>query len=338
MDPYAKHPTPRPRRIFAILEAIRRNWPLEDIAKISFVDIWFLQEIEKSFNVSSENTPSSVLKMLGWTEEDLDNKETKKALESNRVYKLVDTCSAEFESQTPYLYSTNGVSSDDITSDKKKVVVIGSGPNRIGQGIEFDYCCVHGISSLKENGFEAIMINSNPETVSTDYDTADKLYFEPLTWREVKSVLNREKPDSVIIQLGGQTPLKLAENISKEGFNIAGSSVDVIARTEDRDLFQKLCLKQEIRQPVSNIANDESELVNAVKDIGFPVLLRPSYVLGGRAMRVVQNNEELESYLDILALADEDGNPFNSGPLLVDQFLTDTIEIDVDLICDGNKV
>ena len=330
--------TPRPRRIFAILEAIRRNWPLEDIAKISFVDIWFLQEIEKSFNVSSENTPSSVLKMLGWTEEDLDNKETKKALENNRVYKLVDTCSAEFESQTPYLYSTNGVSSDDITSDKKKVVVIGSGPNRIGQGIEFDYCCVHGISSLKENGFEAIMINSNPETVSTDYDTADKLYFEPLTWREVKSVLNREKPDSVIIQLGGQTPLKLAENISKEGFNIAGSSVDVIARTEDRDLFQKLCLKQEIRQPVSNIANDESELVNAVKDIGFPVLLRPSYVLGGRAMRVVQNNEELESYLDILALADEDGNPFNSGPLLVDQFLTDTIEIDVDLICDGNKV
>ena len=150
--------------------------------------------------------------------------------------------------------------------------------------------------------------------------------------------MNREKPDSVIIYLGGQTPLKLVENISKEGFNIAGSSLDVIDRTEDRDLFQKLCLKQEIRQPISNIANNESELVNAVKEIGFPVLLRPSYVLGGRAMRVVQNNEELKSYLDILAIADEDGNPFKSGPLLVDQFLTDTIEIDVDLISDGNEV
>ena len=330
--------TPRPRRIFAILEAIRRNWPLEDIAKISSVDIWFLQEIEKSFNVDPINTPSSVLKMLGWTEEDLDNKESKNELENNRVYKLVDTCSAEFESKTPYLYSTNGVSNDDTTTEKKKVVVIGSGPNRIGQGIEFDYCCVHGISSLKENGFEAIMINSNPETVSTDYDTADKLYFEPLTWREVKSVLNREKPDSVIIQLGGQTPLKLAENISKEGFNIAGSSLDVIDKTEDRDLFQKLCLGQDIRQPKSKIAKNENELVKAVKEIGFPVLLRPSYVLGGRAMRVVQTNEELENYLDILASADEDGNPFKSGPLLVDQFLTDTIEIDVDLISDGKEV
>ena len=330
--------TPRPRRIFAILEAIRRNWPLEDIAKISSVDIWFLQEIEKSFNVNPENTPSSVLKMLGWTEEDLDNKESKNELESNRVYKLVDTCSAEFESKTPYLYSTNGVSNDDTTTNKKKVVVIGSGPNRIGQGIEFDYCCVHGISSLKENGFEAIMINSNPETVSTDYDTADKLYFEPLTWREVKSVLNREQPDSVIIQLGGQTPLKLAKNISKEGFNIAGSSLDVIDKTEDRDLFQKLCLDQNIRQPESKIAKNENELVEAVKEIGFPVLLRPSYVLGGRAMRVVQTDEELENYLDILASADEDGNPFKSGPLLVDQFLTETIEIDVDLISDGKEV
>ena len=330
--------TPRPRRIFAILEAIRRNWPLQDIAKISSVDIWFLQEIEKSFNVNPENTPSTVLKMLGWTEEDLDNKESKNELEKNRVYKLVDTCSAEFESKTPYLYSTNGVSNDDTTTDKKKVVVIGSGPNRIGQGIEFDYCCVHGVSSLKENGYEAIMINSNPETVSTDYDTADKLYFEPLAWNEVKAVLNREKPDSVIIQLGGQTPLKLAKNIHDAGFSIAGSSLEVIDSTEDRDLFQKLCSKQKIKQPLSRIANSEVELVDSVNHIGFPVLLRPSYVLGGRAMRVVRNNEELTNYLDILASADEDGNPFKSGPLLVDQFLTDTIEIDVDLISDGEEV
>ena len=329
---------PRPRRIFAIFEAIRRNWPIEDISELSKIDVWFLREIEKSFNVNPESTPSSILKMFGWTDEDLDNKESKKELENNRVYKLVDTCSAEFVSKTPYLYSTNGVSHDDLTSTQKKVVVIGSGPNRIGQGIEFDYCCVHGVSSLKENGYEAIMINSNPETVSTDYDTADKLYFEPLAWNEVKAVLYREKPDSVIIQLGGQTPLKLAKNIHDAGFSIAGSSLEVIDSTEDRDLFQKLCSKQKIKQPLSRIANSEVELVDSVNHIGFPVLLRPSYVLGGRAMRVVRNNEELTNYLDILASADEDGNPFKSGPLLVDQFLTDTIEIDVDLISDGEEV
>ena len=329
---------PRPRRIFAIFEAIRRNWPIEDISELSKIDIWFLREIEKSFNVNPESTPTTILKMLGWTDEDLDNNDSKKELESNRVYKLVDTCSAEFVSKTPYLYSTNGTSNDDTASKQKKVVVIGSGPNRIGQGIEFDYCCVHGVSSLKENGYEAIMINSNPETVSTDYDTADKLYFEPLSWNEVKSVLDREKPDSVIIQLGGQTPLKLAKEIHNAGFNIAGSSLDVIDSTEDRDLFQKLCLSQDIKQPLSKIANNEKELVESVKEIGFPVLLRPSYVLGGRAMRVVKTDEELNNYLDILAGADEDGNPFKSGPLLVDQFLTDTIEIDVDLISDGKDV
>ena len=330
--------TPRPRRIFAILEAIRRNWPIEDISKLSKVDIWFLNEIEKSFNVTPESTPSSILKMLGWTNEDLDSLEIKEELEKNRVYKLVDTCSAEFLSKTPYLYSTFGVSNDDLTTKNKKVVVIGSGPNRIGQGIEFDYCCVHGIQSLKENNYEAIMINSNPETVSTDYDTADKLYFEPLSWLEVKAVLDREQPDSVIIQLGGQTPLKLAKNIKDSGFEIAGSSLDVIETTEDRELFQKLCESIGIDQPKSKIAFNETELIQAVKEITYPVLLRPSYVLGGRAMRVVKNDEELKNYLSILSTSDEDGNPFNSGPLLVDQFLTNTIEIDVDLISDGKEV
>ena len=330
--------TPRPRRIFAILEAIRRNWPIEDISKLSKVDIWFLNEIEKSFNVTPESTPSSILKMLGWTNEDLDSLEIKEELEKNRVYKLVDTCSAEFLSKTPYLYSTFGVSNDDSTTKNKKVVVIGSGPNRIGQGIEFDYCCVHGIQSLKENNYEAIMINSNPETVSTDYDTADKLYFEPLSWVEVKAVLEREQPDSVIIQLGGQTPLKLAKNIKDSGFEIAGSSLDVIETTEDRELFQKLCESIGIDQPKSKIAFNEFELIQAVKEIAYPVLLRPSYVLGGRAMRVVKNDEELKNYLSILSTSDEDGNPFNSGPLLVDQFLTNTIEIDVDLISDGKEV
>ena len=276
--------------------------------------------------------------MLGWTNEDLDSLEIKEELEKNRVYKLVDTCSAEFLSKTPYLYSTFGVSNDDLTTKNKKVVVIGSGPNRIGQGIEFDYCCVHGIQSLKENNYEAIMINSNPETVSTDYDTADKLYFEPLSWVEVKAVLDREQPDSVIIQLGGQTPLKLAKNIKDSGFEIAGSSLDVIETTEDRELFQKLCESIGIDQPKSKIAFNETELIQAVKEITYPVLLRPSYVLGGRAMRVVKNDEELKNYLSILSTSDDDGNPFNSGPLLVDQFLTNTIEIDVDLISDGKEV
>ena len=330
--------TPRPRRIFAILEGIRRNWDIKKIADLSSIDIWFLNEIEKSFNVTPESTPTSILKMLGWTDEDLDSKDKKNSLKDNRVYKLVDTCSAEFESKTPYLYSTNGSEDDDNASNNKKVVVIGSGPNRIGQGIEFDYCCVHGVESLKENKYESIMINSNPETVSTDYDTADKLYFEPLSWDEVSSVLMREQPDSVIIQLGGQTPLKLAKKIHESGYNIAGSSLAVIDATEDRNLFQKLCESQDINQPISQIASNENDLIDSVNEIGFPVLLRPSYVLGGRAMRVVQNDAELKNYLSILASADEDGNPFNSGPLLVDQFLTDTVEVDVDLISDGKEV
>ena len=329
---------PRPRRIFAVLEALRRNWSVSKISNLSYIDEWFLFEIEKSFNVNQETTPTTILKMLGWTEDDIDIKDIKDELSKNRVYKLVDTCSAEFSSITPYLYSTTGTEDDDISSNKEKVVVIGSGPNRIGQGIEFDYCCVHGVDALKENGYEAIMINSNPETVSTDYDTADKLYFEPLNWQEVEAVLLRENPKSVIIQLGGQTPLKLAEKIVEKGYTIAGSSIEVIDSTEDRELFQKLCTKENIKQPISNIAANVKELSDSVTQIGYPVLLRPSYVLGGRAMRVVNNEIELSNYLDVLSKSDEDGNPFNSGPLLVDEYLTNAIEIDVDLISDGTDV
>ena len=329
---------PRPRRIFAVLEALRRNWSVSKISNLSYIDEWFLFEIEKSFNVNQETTPTTILKMLGWTEDDIDIKDIKDELSKNRVYKLVDTCSAEFSSITPYLYSTTGTEDDDTSSNKEKVVVIGSGPNRIGQGIEFDYCCVHGVDALKENGYEAIMINSNPETVSTDYDTADKLYFEPLNWQEVEAVLLRENPKSVIIQLGGQTPLKLAEKIVEKGYTIAGSSIEVIDSTEDRELFQKLCTKENIKQPISNIAANVKELSDSVTQIGYPVLLRPSYVLGGRAMRVVNNETELINYLDVLSKSDEDGNPFNSGPLLVDEYLTNAIEIDVDLISDGTDV
>ena len=326
---------PRPRRLFAIFEALRRSWKANTISKLSNIDEWFISELEKCFSENPSSTPVEVLKKLGWTYDDIKNQQD--FIDSN-VYKLVDTCSAEFDSSTPYLYSTTGKSDDDIVSGRKKVVVIGSGPNRIGQGIEFDYCCVHGVNALKENNYEAIMINSNPETVSTDYDTADKLYFEPLAWQEVKAVLDREKPESVIIQLGGQTPLKLAKKINESKFTIAGSELKVIELTEDRHLFKKLCDSINIKQPLSQIAYSENELIEAINNIGFPVLLRPSYVLGGRAMRVVNDEIELNKYLEVLSLNDEEGNPFSSGPLLVDQFLTDAIEIDVDLISDGHEV
>ena len=330
--------TPRPRRLFAIFEAIRRGWSIEKISNLSHVDKWFLEEIEKSFSTNLIDTPPSILKSLGWVEGDVQTQKLKDDLSLQRVYKLVDTCSSEFESKTPYFYSTNGFSDDGEISNRKKVVVIGSGPNRIGQGIEFDYCCVHGVNALKESDIEAIMINSNPETVSTDYDTSDKLYFEPLRWSEVESVLKREKPDSVIIQLGGQTPLKLAKQIHKAGYKIAGSSLDVIEQTEDRNLFFNLCKEEMINQPVSKISNNQEELIQAVKEIGYPILLRPSYVLGGRAMRIITNKDELKTYLDILSETDTEGNPFNSGPLLVDEYLTDSIEVDVDLISDGKDV
>ena len=326
---------PRPRRLFAVLEALRRSWEVDTISKLSNIDEWFIYELERSFLANLSHTPVEVLKKLGWTFDDILNQQN--FIETN-VYKLVDTCSAEFDSSTPYLYSTTGKTNDDILSDRKKVVVIGSGPNRIGQGIEFDYCCVHGVNALKENNYEAIMINSNPETVSTDYDTADKLYFEPLAWEEVKAILDREKPESVIIQLGGQTPLKLAKKIHESNFKIAGSELKVIESTEDRHQFQKLCNSIDIKQPLSQIAYSKKELVEAINSIGFPVLLRPSYVLGGRAMRVVNDENELDKYLKVLSKNNEEGSPFSSGPLLVDQFLTDAIEIDVDLIADGQEV
>ena len=327
--------TPRPRRIFSIFESLRRGWEPERISSLSKIDLWFIFELQKSFKADLDTTPLEILKKLGWTIEDIG---IKNSFDDCNVFKLVDTCSAEFPSKTPYIYSTSGQESDDQPSKKRKVIVIGSGPNRIGQGIEFDYCCVHGINALKDAGYEAIMINSNPETVSTDYDTADKLYFEPLSWYEVKSVLDREKPDSVLIQLGGQTPLKLAKNINSSNYKIAGSSLEVIESTEDRELFNKLCSTLEIKQPKSKIANNETELKQSILEIGFPVLLRPSYVLGGRAMRVVNNSIELEKYINALSKSDEEGNPFASGPLLVDEFLTNAIEIDVDLISDGKEV
>ena len=330
--------TPRPTRLFAIFEAIRRGWSIEQISNLSHVDKWFLEEIDRSFSVELNDTPPSILKSLGWVEDDVETQKLKDDLSLQRVYKLVDTCSSEFESKTPYFYSTNGFSDDEGISNRKKVVVIGSGPNRIGQGVEFDYCCVHGVNALKENEIEAIMINSNPGTVSTDYDTSDKLYFEPLSGSEVESVLKREQPDSVIIQLGGQTPLKLAKQIHEAGYKIAGSSLGVIEQTEDRNLFFKLCKEEMINQPVSKIANNQEELILAVKKIGYPILLRPSYVLGGRGMRIITNENELNTYLDILSETDAEGNPFNSGSLLVDEYLTDSIEVDVDLISDGKEV
>ena len=248
------------------------------------------------------------------------------------VYKMVDTCSAEFEAFTPYLYSTYQTEDESRPSKKKKVAILGSGPNRIGQGIEFDYCCVHASFSLKEEGYETIMINCNPETVSTDYDTSDKLYFEPLTVEDTLAILENEKPDGVIVHLGGQTPLKLALDLEKAGVKIMGTSADSIDIAEDRERFKNLMDELSILQPESRIAKSKNEALNLSEEITYPMVVRPSYVLGGRSMEVVYSRNDLESYLQ--AKVDISSN----RPLLMDQFLKDAKEIDVDALCDQSDV
>ena len=244
-------------------------------------------------------------------------------------FKIVDTCAAEFESFTPYYYSTYDRENESFASDKKKVIILGGGPNRIGQGIEFDYCCVHGILALKSLGIEAIMINCNPETVSTDYDMADKLYFEPLTYEDVLNVAKLEKPDGVIIQFGGQTPLKLALALEKAGVPIWGTSPDSIDLAEDRDRFGALLDSLDIAHPQYGTATSIAEALEVGKRIGFPLMVRPSYVLGGRAMEIVYDLDSLKLYMQQAVTASE------QHPVLLDRFLEDAYEFDVDAICDG---
>lgn len=338
-------------RIFRIRDAIRLGVPVKTLHKLTHIDPWFLNQIKRMedaearlfrYNVA-EDIPADFfreLKSMGysdaqiaWTmrisEEEVTRR--RKALGIIRSYKMVDTCAAEFEAQTPYYYSTFDGENESIVSDKKKIIVLGSGPNRIGQGIEFDYCCVHGLLAIKEAGYEAIMVNCNPETVSTDFDIADKLYFEPVYWEHLEEILDLEKPEGVIVQLGGQTALKLAELIHKKGIPIIGTSYDDMDIAEDRGRFSDLLRDLDIPYPKYGVARDTDEALVVANTVTYPVLVRPSYVLGGQRMRIVINDEELERH--VLSIFKH----LPDNKVLIDQFLERAKEAEIDGIYDGEQ-
>jgi len=351
---------PTPRRILYVAQAMRFGMSLKDIHAACKIDMWFLQRIENIINKEAEiresglpKTPQKWLeiKKMGFSDARLakivgsDEESVKLArLKHNihPVYKRVDSCAAEIPSETPYMYSCyegngmNPAESECEPTDKKKVIILGGGPNRIGQGIEFDYCCVHACYALQEAGYETIMVNCNPETVSTDYDTADRLYFEPLTAEDVLEIIRAESENGevygVIVQLGGQTPLKLANYLKDNGVRILGTDPDAIDLAEDRERFQKLLKKLKLRQPKNGLAHSKQEALDMAEDIGFPLVIRPSYVLGGQGMEIVQNMEELERYMGRAM------NVSGKNPVLLDKYLKGAIEMDVDAICDGKEV
>lgn len=339
-------------RIFRLKDAMRLGVPSKTIHKLTKIDPWFLQQIKRlvemeerlmRFNVA-EDLPESFmreLKEVGYSDAQIawvlrvDEEQVtrhRKTLGVRRTYKMVDTCAAEFEAQTPYFYSTFDGENESIPSDKKKIIVLGSGPNRIGQGIEFDYCCVHGLMAIKEAGFEAIMVNCNPETVSTDFDVADKLYFEPVYWEHLEEIIELEQPEGVIVQLGGQTALKLAETLYRKGIKIIGTDFTSMDLAEDRGAFSDLLKALEIPYPDYGVADDADQALAVANEVGYPVLVRPSYVLGGQDMRIVINDEELERHvLHIFKHMPE-------NRVLVDHFLDRAKEAEVDAICDGDEV
>jgi carbamoyl-phosphate synthase large subunit len=338
-------------KIWYIAEAMRRNISVQEIYNLTRIDPWFLNNIKdivklesKLRSVSLETIKYSLMreaKEYGFSDQymasligtdELKLRKRRQKLAVNPVYKMVDTCGAEFEAATPYLYSTYESECEANPTNRRKIVILGSGPNRIGQGIEFDYCCVHAAFALKEIGVESIMINCNPETVSTDYDTADRLYFEPLTFEDVMAVVEKENPDGVIVQFGGQTPLKLAVPLEKAGVPIIGTSPDSIDIAEDRKRFKKLVDKLRLRQPESGTATTYEQTLRIARKLGFPVLIRPSFVLGGRAMRVVYDEKSLR---DLIGEALEASG---EHPILIDKFLDDAAELDVDAISDGRTV
>ena len=344
---------PKWDRIFRIKDALMLGVSVNTIAKATLIDRWFINEIRKIADLEKEiakyklNTlPTELLKeakFLGFSDQQIslimqdgDDEavyEKRKAAGITRVYKMVDTCAAEFEAKTPYFYSTfeNGNYNESKVSNKKKVIVLGSGPNRIGQGIEFDYCCVHGLLALKEAGYEAIMLNCNPETVSTDFDMADKLYFEPVFWEHLWEIIELEKPDGVIVQLGGQTALKLAERLHKKGIRIVGTSYDNMDIAEDRGRFSDMLKELGIPYPDYGTAYTVDEAVDVANKVGYPVLVRPSYVLGGQRMRIVINDDELEKAV-VSLLKHIPGNK-----ILIDHFLDRCQEAEIDAICDGEE-
>lgn len=359
----ARLKTPNSDRLWYIAQALREGMSVEEIHELTWIDTWFLYNIKqiveleeriKSRSNGGRLLPEGLLReakeygfsdkrlagLLGTDETDI--RRLRMRCNVRPVYKMVDTCAAEFEAYTPYMYSTyerpfyienkeqSGCEANP--SERKKVVILGSGPNRIGQGIEFDYCCVHAVFALKELGYETIMVNCNPETVSTDYDTADRLYFEPLTIEDVLNIIEKEKPEGVVVQFGGQTPLKLAVPLEREGVKILGTSPDSIDRAEDRKRFKELLHKLGLRQPESDTAMSVDEAIQAAKLLGYPVMVRPSYVLGGRAMEIVYDESSLVDYMRRAVKASP------KHPVLIDKYLKDAVEVDVDAVSDGVDV
>jgi len=345
--------TPNAERVFYVRHALRLGMDIGEIYAISHIDPWFLKNIEEIVHFEEElealkgkdpaDIPAELLrraKRLGFSDRQIGEitgigedeiRSLREKMGVKSVFKLVDTCAAEFEAYTPYFYSTYEEEDESRVSDRKKIMILGGGPNRIGQGIEFDYCCVHAAFALEEMGYETIMVNSNPETVSTDYDTSDKLYFEPLTFENVLDIAQNERPDGVIVQFGGQTPLNLATALKEAGVPIIGTTPESIDIAEDRDKFKELLQDLGLTQPDNGIATSFEEAREIAASIGFPVVVRPSYVLGGRAMEIVYNDEDLASFMVKAAEASPE------KPILIDKFLEDAIEIDVDAVADGTR-
>ncbi|MGN6111533.1 MAG: carbamoyl-phosphate synthase large subunit, partial [Luteimonas sp.] len=338
---------PGPERIFHIADAFRAGMSVEDVHALSFVDPWFLDRIEELVAMEAAVAAGGLdaldakrlrrLKRAGFSDARLAAlagtgesavRALRKAFGVRPVYKRVDSCAAEFATTTAYMYSTYEDECEAQPTDRRKIMVLGGGPNRIGQGIEFDYCCVHAALALREDGFETIMVNCNPETVSTDYDTSNRLYFEPLTLEDVLEIVELEKPEGVIVQYGGQTPLKLARALEANGVPVIGTSPDSIDLAEDRERFQKLVSDLGLLQPPNRTARNPDEALALAREIGYPLVVRPSYVLGGRAMEVVHSDADLSRYIrDAVKVS-------NDSPVLLDRFLDHAVEVDVDVIAD----
>jgi carbamoyl-phosphate synthase large subunit len=341
---------PNAERVYYLYAALEREWSVEDLFELTKIDPWFLHQIQQIVELQREVAAEDLssiapdllrrAKRFGFSDArladlldctELELRAKRKELGIIPVYKRVDTCGAEFESHTPYLYSTYEEECEAAPTDKQKIMILGSGPNRIGQGIEFDYCCCHAAFALKEDGYETIMVNCNPETVSTDYDTSDRLYFEPLTFEDVMNIVELEKPVGVIVQFGGQTPLNLAMRLHEAGVPIIGTSPESIDLAEDRKRFGKLIADLHIPQPINGTAVTVEEAKRVAASIGYPVLVRPSYVLGGRAMMIVYDETSLEQYMKTAV----DASP--EKPVLIDRFLEDAFEVDVDALADGEQ-